>query len=107
MANPENVKTSQTFNLHKVIYNQDDFSIAVGTILGNENWLLAMRWNGHNEEAVGFPYAGKHPLWFVVQSADLSFGFLTSLLNSADITKENYKSILECLKDYEHTKHTD
>ena len=98
MAHPETVKFSQAFQLHKVIHNKNGFSIGVGTYLGEGPWVLAMRWNGEDGKA-GFPYTGKHPLWFSLPQ-NLTFSFLTGLLQSGEVEKEDYDKILNYLSDF-------
>jgi hypothetical protein len=97
MPNPETVKKSQTFQLDKVIYNHNNFSIGVGCLMDN-NWVLAMRWNGIGDQT-GFPYAGKNPLWLTLPP-ELTISTLTSLLNSDIIKKEEHKQILNYLTDF-------
>jgi hypothetical protein len=104
MPSPETVKTSQTFQLDKVIYNHNGFSIGVGTFIGNNSWALAMRWNGPQDKA-GFPYAGKNPLWLSLPT-ELTFTFLTGLLNAESITSEDYDQLLMYLNDFKTLKFT-
>lgn len=99
MADPNTVKTSQTFILDGVIYNSQGFSIGVGRLMGAETFVLAMRWNGR-EDHMGFPYAGKHSLWFTLPK-DLSYSILLGLLHSKDIPQENYAMVLNYMKEYE------
>jgi hypothetical protein len=104
MPNPETVKTSQTFQLDKVIYNHNGFSIGIGTYMASNTWALAMRWNGTNEKA-GFPYAGKNPLWMTLPP-ELTFSILIGLLNEKSLSSEDYIQILEYLKDFKTHKLT-
>jgi hypothetical protein len=104
MPNPETVKTSQAFRLDKIIYNYNGFSIGVGTLIGNDSLVLAMRWNGEDDKA-GFPYAGKHPLWLFLPS-ELTFSVLTGLLNAKSITSEDYTRLLEYLHEFKILKPT-
>jgi hypothetical protein len=104
MPNPETVKTSQTFNLDKVVYNHNGFSIGVGTLMGDTSWVLAMRWNGM-EDKVGFPYAGKNPLWLTLPS-ELTFEFLGGLLHSENLIREDYIKLLDYLNDFKTNKFT-
>ena len=97
MPHPEEVKRSQTFSLDKVIYNHDEFSIGVGIYSLSNEVALCMRWNGTEIGGAGFPYAGKHPLWFTLPSK-LTHSFLTTLLQNEELTnqeKENISSYLE------------
>lgn len=98
MPKPEIVKTSQTFQLDKIIYNQNGFSIGIGTYFEKDGWVVSMRWNG-NEDKAGFPYAGKNPLWFTLP-VNLTFSFLSGLIQNELITKEDFNRILEYLQDY-------
>ncbi|BAO55013.1 hypothetical protein [Nonlabens marinus] len=99
MPNPETVQQSQSFNLDKVIYNDDDFAIAVGVRSGEDKICLAMRWNG-DENGAGFPFAGKHPLWLSLPS-DLTQTFLLGLLQKQSLTEDSYLSILDYLRGVE------
>ncbi len=99
MANPEDIKISQAFINRRVIYNKNGFSMAIGTILDKPNLQLAMRWNGEDGKA-GFPYAFKHPLWFVIPE-DLTGLFLESLIDSEFLDEETAKHLLELKKSDE------
>lgn len=58
---PEIVKPAK-FQVHTIIYNNEDFSVAYGKWENGEA-RLAMRWNGYGEE-IGYPSQGGNPLWF-------------------------------------------
>ncbi len=63
---PEKVKPAK-FHVHTVIYNNGDFSVAYGK-WGNSDTRLAMRWNGDDEDEIGYPSQGGNPLWFQLPS---------------------------------------
>lgn len=60
--NPENVNPSN-FQLERVIYNQDEFAIAIGIWQDDETRRFAMRWNIANTNA-GYPNYAGNPMWF-------------------------------------------
>lgn len=64
---PENVHSSD-FTNHIVLYNDNDFSIAIGNWEGNENnRCVGMRWNvAYN--GIGYPSTFGHPKWFIVEN---------------------------------------
>jgi len=56
-ANPKN------FKVEKVIYNQDNFAIAIGVWQDDQTRRFAMRWNGGDDDA-GYPSVFANPMWF-------------------------------------------
>ena len=60
---PENVNP-QNFEVEKIIYNQYEFSIAVGIWQEDESRRFAMRWNVGENDDTGFPKVFGHPMWF-------------------------------------------
>lgn len=97
MPKPEDVKSSQAFKLKTVIYNHDDFAIAVGEIVGNPEIQMAMRWNGEKGDEVGFPRAFNHSLWFLI-SQNLTYSILEGIKDNKELTEDEYNSILGLLK---------
>jgi hypothetical protein len=85
---PTDVNDS-TFPVHKVLYDDHEFSVVWGTWdKGNE--CLGMRWNGSPSSTYtnGFPIGkGGRPIWLVIPT-DLTVPFVTALLgrSSADNT---------------------
>lgn len=64
---PENVHSSN-FTKHVVLYNDKDFSIAIGDWEGNEdNRSVGMRWN-EAYTGIGYPNAKGNPKWFIVEN---------------------------------------
>lgn len=99
MNSPENVKTSQTYKMKELLFNQNGFAISIGNLIGSSTLVLGMRWNGKNDKP-GFPYAGKHSLWFTIPS-NLSFSILTGILSNKSIPKETYQKVLSYLPVFE------
>ena len=59
---PEDVRPAK-FNVHTIIYNNGEFSVAYG-IWDNSDARIAMRWNGENDSDIGYPSQGGNPVWF-------------------------------------------
>ncbi|PKP43595.1 MAG: hypothetical protein CVT96_04850 [Bacteroidetes bacterium HGW-Bacteroidetes-13] len=76
---PENVNP-QNFELIKIIFDNDEFSIAYG-IFEKGDKCLGMRWNGNitDNDDKGYPKVFKNPMWFIIHN-DLKKPFLKSLL---------------------------
>ncbi|MBX3164544.1 MAG: hypothetical protein KF900_08685 [Bacteroidetes bacterium] len=89
---PEEVNPSN-FEVEKIIYDDDEFSIAYGQWHKAEQGSrhLAVRWNGEGEEK-GFPTSFGRPVWCLI-SSDLTDIFLTALLSSPNSNKKNIISI--------------
>lgn len=64
MPKPQEVNP-KNFELVKVLFDNGDFSIASGTWNGKEGTIV-MRWNGDDENDMGYPKTFGHPMWFVV-----------------------------------------
>jgi hypothetical protein len=62
---PENVNPAN-FTVERIIFNDGEFSIAVGIWNDDETRRFAMRWNGNNTNPsdVGYPSVFHHPMWF-------------------------------------------
>lgn len=88
-ANPNN------FNVVKIIYRTQFFSIAYGNWVEDDTMHLAMRWNGENDADAGYPKVFGHPMWFLIPE-ELTITIAKSLL---EIEGANRKEILEVLKE--------
>jgi len=82
---PKKVNPSN-FKVDKIIYNDDEFSIAFGTSANNSK-IIGMRWNGDDDENIGFPNSYNKPMWFVIPS-DLAKNFITTLTDNKFTDKE-------------------
>ena len=62
---PENVNP-KNFTVEKILYNRNNFSIAIGTWNEDETRRFAMRWNEREgiPEDKGYPSVFQHPMWF-------------------------------------------
>jgi hypothetical protein len=89
-ANPRN------FEVEKIIYNDDEFSVAYGRWKDQPDRQVGMRWNGDSEEDAGYPKVFGNPMWFVV-SSDLKEILLRALLESPSADRQAILEIL--LKD--------
>lgn len=81
------------FPVHKVLYDDDEFSVIWGTWDKGEN-CLGMRWNGSAGSTYpnGFPIGkGGRPIWLVIPT-DLSVSFITGLLGKK---KKDGKSLAD------------
>lgn len=83
---PENVNPGN-FQVIDVVYDNQEFSIAFG-LWENRDRVLAMRWNGENDNEAGYPKTFGHPMWFII-SDELRIPILSSLigLSSSDNDK--------------------
>lgn len=94
---PENAH-SNNFTNHKVLYNDKDFSIAIGDWEGNKSEpRVGMRWNEAYTE-IGYPSAYGKPKWFIVENS-VALPLLVWLLGKSggrndSIVKEAIKQIL-------------
>ena len=59
---PEDVKPAN-FKYDRIIYNDDEFSIAIGIWKDDNSRRFAMRWNIGNTNA-GYPNYAGNPMWF-------------------------------------------
>lgn len=64
MPNPKDVNP-ENFKVERVLFDNDSFSVAYG-IWDSKNKVVAMRWNGDNEEDKGYPKAFGNPMWFII-----------------------------------------
>ena len=60
LVNPGN------FAVEKIIYDDGDFSVAIGVWQDDQTRRFAMRWNGNDNdgEDKGYPKVFMHPMWF-------------------------------------------
>ena len=59
---PEDVNPSN-FKVEKIIYNKDNFSIAIGEWKEDNSTRFAMRWN-EGKTIAGYPHYAGNPMWF-------------------------------------------
>ncbi|MDM8568533.1 hypothetical protein QUF50_03270 [Thiotrichales bacterium HSG1] len=64
MPKPTDVNPGN-FKVKKVLFDNGSFSVAYG-IWKNKNKVIAMRWNGSDEEDKGYPKTFGNPMWFIV-----------------------------------------
>jgi hypothetical protein len=63
---PENVNP-KNFIVERIIYNDNNFSIAIGIWQEDETRRFATRWNEGNTFA-GYPNYAGNPMWFQYQT---------------------------------------
>ena len=98
---PEKV-TYGKFQCDVILYDNGEcsegFSIAYGKYDGGNEPVIVMRWNGENEESLGFPYMGDYktgtPVWFVIPDM-LKATILRSIIRLPDEKSEEILKILE------------
>jgi len=72
-VNPNN------FKVESILFDNDYFSIAFGKWDSNNEFSIAMRWNGNGESDPGYPKLFGNPLWFLIHD-DLRTPIIKSLL---------------------------
>jgi hypothetical protein len=87
---PENV-LPRKFNVHTIIYNNGDFSVAYGVWEDDGSKRIAMRWNGGDDE-IGYPSQGGNPLWFQLPEDSI---WLSEMLQAIDRVKSFEERIEE------------
>ena len=91
---PENVHP-RDFTNHRVLYNNKDFSIAIGNWDDDEsNSRVGMIWN-EAYNGIGYPSAFGHPKWFIVEN-NVALPLLVWLLGKSG--EENDSIIKEAIK---------
>ncbi|MBL0317306.1 MAG: hypothetical protein IPP69_16685 [Flavobacteriales bacterium] len=66
------------FKVEHIIYEHNEFGIAVGC-WDNKETVLGMRWTGgDNSSNPGYPKLFNHPVWFIVE-ADLLIPIMKSI----------------------------
>lgn len=93
---PELVKPSK-FNIHTVIYDNGEFSIAYGK-WENTDLRLAMRWNGDSEEEVGYPSQGGNPLWFQLPNEGIWTSEILQAVERIRMHEDKINGLNELLK---------
>ena len=94
MPNPQDVNTT-AYTVSSVLFNHNDFSVALGTWNDSGNLAMAMRWNYAND-GNGYPKVFAHPQWFLI-SDDIARNLLHGLLSNPLLTPQEYKLILDAL----------
>lgn len=72
-VNPHN------FKVKSVIFDNNVFSVAIGTWKNQTN-MLAMRWNGDDSGDAGYPKTFGNPVWFVIHE-DLNQPIIQGLIS--------------------------
>jgi len=82
------------------LYNDGDFSVIWGNFTDDPKPCLGIRWNGENENSVGFPRNGGEKLWFVLPNS-LAGMVLLALYEKVGINLKdgNLEKILEVIKE--------
>lgn len=88
---PENVNP-RNFETLDVLYNNGEFSIAYGLWEGR-NRVLAMRWNGEDDNDAGYPKTFGHPMWFIIDG-ELNLTFVRSLIGARNSNNEAVLKVL-------------
>lgn len=79
---PENVNP-KNFNVDRIIYNENGFSVAIGEWQDDETIRFAMRWNGNDDsEDVGYPKVFNNPMWF--QLPENVSGIIAAIIQNCD-----------------------
>ena len=78
-VNPRN------FKVKYILFENPDFSIAYGN-WNNEQYCLAMRWNGYENDS-GYPKTFGHPMWFIIPKS-MTFVLAKSLLEFEETDKQ-------------------
>lgn len=97
MPAPQNVNP-QKFKVINVLYDYDDFSVALGTWTPSSTIAVAMRWND-GLDGNGYPKVFTHPQWFLI-SEHLAKNILSGLLTNPHLSTQQYTNILEALKHF-------
>jgi hypothetical protein len=93
MPRPEKVNPGN-FKVKTVIYNDGDFSVALGFWDGEKDPRLAMRWNGDDCGDQGYPKSHNHPMWFLIPDS-LKLPFIGSLLPTQYYLYSNVQGLLD------------
>jgi len=72
-VNPNNYKVKS------VLFDNGDFSVVIGTWEKKDN-VLAMRWNGDENEDKGYPKTFGNPMWFIIHE-DLKQSIIQALMS--------------------------
>jgi hypothetical protein len=67
MPEPVNVNPGN-FNVKKVLFDNGSFSVAYGTWNKTKKDVIAMRWNGDDDEDQGYPKTFGYPMWFIIHN---------------------------------------
>jgi len=79
MPKPNEVNPSN-YEVKNILFDNGEFSIVIGTWEKTEKNVLAMRWNGDNEDK-GYPKTFGHPVWFIIHD-ELKQPIIASLMNN-------------------------
>lgn len=94
MPQPTEVNAAK-FEVEKILYNTDGFSIAFG-VWEDGKMYLGIRWDGENDKT-GFPQTFGKPQWLVV-AHELTIPFTKALLDSElETDKKEISDLLTAL----------
>lgn len=79
--NPEQVQPGN-FDVERIVYNKNGFSIAIGIWREDGSRRFAMRWNDSPTDK-GYPSVFNNPMWFQITD-DIS-GVITALITNCNI----------------------
>ena len=75
----------QNFKVEKIVYDSNDFSIAIGIWQDGQTRRFAMRWNDiNNPNDKGFSLSSGYPMWFQLP-VDIKDILITLVENSNSI----------------------
>ena len=80
MPKPEAVNP-KNFNVENILFDNGQFSIAIGTWHGDTKNALAMRWNGNDTDDKGYPKTFGNPMWFIIHE-DLKQPIIQALMQN-------------------------
>lgn len=64
MPKPTEVNPNN-FKVKSVLFDNGAFSVVLGNWRDSDN-VLAMRWNGDDEDDAGYPKTFGNPMWFII-----------------------------------------
>lgn len=81
--NPQDVNPGN-FEVERIIYNRNNFSIAIGIWQDDGTRRFAMRWNqrGTDPRDKGYPSVFQHPMWFQLPDDSEIQDVIDALINN-------------------------
>ena len=92
MPRPEDVNP-QNFAREAILFDDGDFSVAVGIWQGDSSRRVAIRWNGIDEDH-GYPSQGRYPLWFQLPE-ELGITFIALLVGQEH---SRYRDLVQAIQ---------
>jgi len=92
---PEMEDTSK-FIVDSVLYDRDEFSVAIGIWIPNGQHIIAMRWNKGDDEKE-YPKTFGNPHWFII-SNEIARSILYGLAANPLVKPNEYLNIIEVLR---------